>query len=198
MSEALQPPQDDLEIYVGNINGFNPVELPVNQGPAGFHAISFAALANHVYARQRPEDAILYIRSRDNVATRQKPAAKKAQSALPTAEPMPQDTEQYSFADDRVVVNLKTKELLVDEKPVHLPGKPFQLVGVLARQAGVVTSADYLAAQLWPDKTASTSGLFALIKTVRTGLGEELGDPNSGAVRNKRGFGYIAVKKLAA
>lgn len=113
------PSSNPLEIFAGNANGINPIELPTSHTPGGFQGISYAAIVRHVEARQRPGDAILYFRvqSETPVVDLSRHIVPKTSAAVtnkPALEQEPGAPSIFAFADDRIVIDLAERKLLVD------------------------------------------------------------------------------------
>jgi DNA-binding response OmpR family regulator len=87
---------------------------------------------------------------------------------------------------DRLLVDVVAKTVTVDEQPVHLTAKEFQLVEYLLRHRGEVVSKDRLLDHVWTDEErVQHNTVETFIANVRKKIGA--GDS---IIQTVRGYGY--------
>jgi len=86
-----------------------------------------------------------------------------------------------------------TREITVDEVPIELTAKEFDLLEIMMRDAGVVFSRERLLEAAWGfSDYVDARGIDVHIKHIREKLGDDAGDPRF--VETVRGVGYRVRK----
>jgi DNA-binding winged helix-turn-helix (wHTH) protein len=98
------------------------------------------------------------------------------------------------FAD--CTFDSETRELLRQEKPVHLSPKAFRLLELLLENRPKALSKADLQERLWPDTFVSEANLASLASEVREAIGEK--SRSARFVRTVYGFGYAFSGEAAA
>lgn len=83
-----------------------------------------------------------------------------------------------------LVVDLTRRQARIDDHPIDLSNREFQLLQYLAQHAGGVVSRERLLAQVWGDPLPSSNVLEASIRRLRTKLGPRA------SIRTVRHAGY--------
>jgi DNA-binding response OmpR family regulator len=103
----------------------------------------------------------------------------------------------YTFASERVVVLPKTQLLKVDGAWIKMPPKQFELVTLVASEAGRIATYDFLGEELWEGYytgNALHSLLNVHMRSIRIALGrDDLGRADGGAIETIRQVGYRAI-----
>jgi DNA-binding winged helix-turn-helix (wHTH) protein len=86
------------------------------------------------------------------------------------------------------VLNLDTRQLLRDDREIHLAPKAFELLTMLALDRPRVLSKAALQNRLWPDTFVAEANLSNLVAEVREALGDDAHTPTF--IRTAHGFGY--------
>jgi DNA-binding winged helix-turn-helix (wHTH) protein len=86
------------------------------------------------------------------------------------------------------VVDLETRQLLRDARPVHLTPKAYQLLGLLVEAQPRALSKDELQHGLWPSTFVDEANLSVVVAELRAALGDDARQPRY--VRTVHGFGY--------
>jgi DNA-binding winged helix-turn-helix (wHTH) protein len=86
------------------------------------------------------------------------------------------------------VFDSETRELLRADRPVPVPPKAFQLLGVLIERRPNALSKDDLHAALWPDTFVADTALTTLVKELRAAIGDDARAPTF--IRTVPAFGY--------
>jgi DNA-binding winged helix-turn-helix (wHTH) protein len=95
----------------------------------------------------------------------------------------------YRFGD--FVVNRATRQLIADDREIHLSPKAFDLlVLLLANRERAVAKAE-LQEQLWPATFVEETNIAGLVVEIRRALGDTASNPS--LVRTVYGFGYRFV-----
>src|SRR5512132_3141369 len=81
------------------------------------------------------------------------------------------------------VLDSSTRQLERGDEPVHLTGKAFQLLVLLAGERPRVISKKEIYDTLWPDVYVQEANIKNLVAELRAALGSE-------AIRTERGAGY--------
>jgi len=92
----------------------------------------------------------------------------------------------YRFG--RFTLDTRTRQLLDDDREVHLSPKAFELLHALVRNRDRAMSRDELHEHLWPSTFVLETNLAGLVAEIRRALGDAAGDP--GFVRTMHRFGY--------
>jgi DNA-binding winged helix-turn-helix (wHTH) protein len=82
----------------------------------------------------------------------------------------------------------ETRQLLRDDRDVHLPRKAFDLLSTLLTHRPRVLGKDELQAAIWPDSHVDAAGLNVLVGDVRRALGDDPKRPRF--IRTVHGVGY--------
>jgi DNA-binding response OmpR family regulator len=108
------------------------------------------------------------------------------------------ETLNHRFiAGERIDANLNNQAVKVDERIVHFTPTEFRVFWHLIEKPNDLVSSNELCLAVWErDTPAVKHRLRAHIHSIRKKLGPELGDVEQGAIRNRRGIGYIAVRDL--
>ena len=85
-------------------------------------------------------------------------------------------------------VDLETRELLREGKPVHVEPKAFQLLESLVRARPRVLSKEELQDELWPETFVSEHNLTRLVFNLRKLIGDDARDAT--LIRTVHGYGY--------
>ena len=85
-------------------------------------------------------------------------------------------------------VDLRTQQLLHDEKPVPLAGKTFETLVVLLKDHDRLVPKDQLISKVWPDSFVSEDSLTQNISALRRALGDDPGQPKFIATVARRGY----------
>lgn len=86
------------------------------------------------------------------------------------------------------VFDSETRELLRADRPVPVPPKAFQLLGVLLERRPSALSKDDLHAALWPNSFVADTTLTTLVKELRAAIGDDARAPTF--IRTVPAFGY--------
>lgn len=89
-----------------------------------------------------------------------------------------------------------TREILRDEKPIHVSPKAFALLAILIERRPKAVSKDELHKLLWPDTFVSDANLPNLVAELREALGDHAHPP--GIIRTLPRFGYAFQAKAPA
>ena len=90
-----------------------------------------------------------------------------------------------------VMVDAALRDAVIDEKPVGLTSKEFQLLHLLATRRGKAVSRDYLIEQLWSDdELASEKNVAVYVRRLRSKIERDPDNPE--IILTVRGFGYRA------
>lgn len=102
------------------------------------------------------------------------------------------------IADDRIEVFPDARAVVVDGVEAPIQGYKFDVLALLASQPDRTVSIPAICETVWDDGEGSAvRPLLTHVARLRRLLGEELGDPTTGAIVNKRRLGYRAVSSLA-
>jgi DNA-binding response OmpR family regulator len=104
-----------------------------------------------------------------------------------------------AFADDRIRLSIGATrfEAIVDELPTHVSAIQFSIAYFLAQNVDRYVPANDILRKIWKYEDESTFNcLKATMATTRRQLGDELGNHLTGAIRRRRGMGYIAKSTL--
>lgn len=109
--------------------------------------------------------------------------------------------EPLSFADKRIVLGPRIGQLTLDYAPRKLLPQLFQIGYSLVESVDTPVTYTELIRQVWgwdqPDPDPRmTIRLHESIASIRSVLGEELGDAEYGAIRSVYGVGYVALSEL--
>jgi DNA-binding winged helix-turn-helix (wHTH) protein len=85
-------------------------------------------------------------------------------------------------------LDLGTRQLTRDDRPLHLSPKAFQLLAALAQERPRVLSKADLQVRLWPDTFVAEANLSNLVAEIRSALSERGRSPKW--VRTVHGIGY--------
>ncbi len=102
------------------------------------------------------------------------------------------DEEVREFTVGKLVINIDTREAMLDGKPLELKGKEFDLLAYLAERPGQMVRKRELLAAVWrqpyggPDKTIDVH-----LSWIRKKLGETAAEPRY--IRTERGVGVRIV-----
>jgi DNA-binding response OmpR family regulator len=89
----------------------------------------------------------------------------------------------------RLVIDPSLQDALIDDAPVGLTQKEFQLLHLLATRAGKAVSRDFLIEQLWSDdELGSDKNVAVYIRRIRQKIERDPDDPE--ILLTVRGFGY--------
>jgi predicted ATPase/DNA-binding winged helix-turn-helix (wHTH) protein len=94
-------------------------------------------------------------------------------------------TSQLIYASGQVEIDLGRRELRVGGIPVPIGGRAFEIIEILAREAGELVTTDQLMERVWPGATVEENTLQVHISAVRKALG-----PDRGRLKNLKGRGY--------
>lgn len=116
--------------------------------------------------------------------------------AIPT--PTPPASETLRLADDRIVIAPQTLQLEVDgEIAEWATPQRVRLLSILASTPDAYVPREDLATQIYKVSDPSSHACINVhLSNIRIGLGEKLGDPDTGVIRTQRGFGYCAISSL--
>jgi len=110
-------------------------------------------------------------------------------------------TEQifHRIADERLEVSWQERTVYIDGRPNEtITGRPLELLDMVAARAGSILPTSEICEELWGGYNESSKvGLTKALSMLQEGLGPELGDPESGAVRRWPRYGLWAAKTLA-
>src|SRR5258708_26746594 len=87
------------------------------------------------------------------------------------------------FGHFRVVP--RRRELLADNRPIHLGGRTFDVLMALIEEQGAVVSKDALMNRAWPNRIAEESSLHVQISAPRNAFGSD-----RNLIRTISGRGY--------
>jgi predicted ATPase/DNA-binding winged helix-turn-helix (wHTH) protein len=96
----------------------------------------------------------------------------------------------FSFGPFRLVP--RRRLLLLDEQPVKLGGRAFELLQILVRRCGELVSKDELMAAAWPGTFLHDSNLKVNMWSLRRSLGDTQIEPVYIATVARRGYRFIA------
>lgn len=96
----------------------------------------------------------------------------------------------YQFDDFEV--DLENRQLLRAGQPVALNAKYFDVLGLLIRRRGLLTTKEYLFDQVWNDVVVTDSALSQCIKDIRRQLGDNAVQPRYIKTIPKHGFIFIS------
>src|SRR5438874_882268 len=82
----------------------------------------------------------------------------------------PMDPGEIRFG--RFRLDLRRRQLLHDDEPVRLAGRPLDVLCLLASAGGGVIAKDELMARLWPGRAVEENNLHVHISAVRKALDE--------------------------
>ena len=101
-------------------------------------------------------------------------------------EPPTEEDEKLSLGPIRI--DAARREVLVDEQPVELTAREFDLLAFLVRNRGIVFSRDRLLERVWGyERPVDTRTVDSHVKSVRQKLGE-----GGSVIKTLRGVGYKA------
>jgi DNA-binding winged helix-turn-helix (wHTH) protein len=103
-------------------------------------------------------------------------------------------TVRFRFGD--CTLDLDTRELSRDGKPVHIEPKAFRLLELLVAARPKALSKDALQDQLWPNTFVSERSLARLVEVLRDCLGDSAKKPLF--IRTVHGFGYAFSGEVEA
>jgi DNA-binding winged helix-turn-helix (wHTH) protein len=86
------------------------------------------------------------------------------------------------------VFDSETREVIRDERPVHVSPKAFTLLAALIERRPKAISKDELHGLLWPDTFVSDANLPNLVAELRESLGDDAHEPR--IIRTVQRFGY--------
>ena len=97
-------------------------------------------------------------------------------------------------------LNLVTEELRKFGTPVKLAPQPFQILALLASQAGQIVTREQIQLQLWGEETFVDfeQGMNHCIKQVRTALNDSADTPRYIETLPRRGYRFIAPVEAAS
>jgi DNA-binding winged helix-turn-helix (wHTH) protein len=93
---------------------------------------------------------------------------------------------RFRFGD--CTLDLDTREVSRDGKPVHVEPKAYRLLELLLAARPKALSKDELQDQLWPNTFVSERSLARLVEVLRDSLGDSAKEPRY--IRTVHGFGY--------
>jgi DNA-binding winged helix-turn-helix (wHTH) protein len=88
-----------------------------------------------------------------------------------------------------------SRELLRDDRPVHLSGKAFRLLEVLVENRPKALSKDQLQDLVWPDVFVSEANLASLVTELRKAVGDDAHQARF--IRTVYGHGYAFCGEVA-
>jgi DNA-binding response OmpR family regulator len=109
--------------------------------------------------------------------------------------------EPVAFADRRIAFGPPIGALTVDYTRHHVAPRDFQVGYFLAQNLDNPVNYGTLIEEIWgwhqerPDASL-VHAIAHNVSKLRMKMGEELGDPDYGAIRTIEGIGYIAVSEL--
>ena len=108
-------------------------------------------------------------------------------------------TSQTSLQFGTYQVDLASQELFRRGVPLHLHGKPFQILALLLERPGEIVTREQLGERLWPDGTFVDfdRNLNTAIKKLRQALGDSAETPVFIETLPRRGYRFIAPVNLA-
>ena len=182
--EQTEVAQSNHLVYVDAANGFINVpisEMVESDNVTDMVGVRVADLAQAVRGLNDP-NAMIYFKS-NHVAR--------------NISPVDGDTLCYTFADERVKVFTKDREVEIDGENVHFMPLSYKIIEVLARHKGIVVSRRDVLKSVWGHNLPQNSNMLDVyMGYVRKSLGVQLGDPKSGAIRSIRNVGFKAVTSL--
>jgi DNA-binding winged helix-turn-helix (wHTH) protein len=93
---------------------------------------------------------------------------------------------QIRFAE--FVLDLQRRQLVREDKAVHLTPKAFELLSILAERRPEAVAKGELEAQIWGKTHVAETSLAGLVAELRSALGDEV--RGSRYIRTVHGFGY--------
>lgn len=94
-----------------------------------------------------------------------------------------------------LIIDEEKGEIRVDDKPLILPRKEYELIKCLNSRADKVCSRDYIIAQVWPEVVdpggVADAAIDQLIRRVRVKVEPDISKPTR--IINLKGFGYKLV-----
>lgn len=102
------------------------------------------------------------------------------------------------FADGRIVVDPESDIAIADGDLLNITPTQRSILSVLSERPDRLVSREELCDQVWgyEDYYQISNSLFVMLGQLRNKLGVELGDRHDGAIRNRKGLGYVAVSSL--
>ena len=101
----------------------------------------------------------------------------------------PDDSESAVYERNGLRIDLSRREVHRDGVPVHLTRKEYQLLRLLVRNVGRVTTHQHVLREVWgPRFTSETHYLRVLVSALRQKLGDDPADPHY--IVTEQGVGY--------
>jgi DNA-binding response OmpR family regulator len=113
----------------------------------------------------------------------------RVRAQLRRAQELSGSDDQELISAGRLTIDPSVQDARVDDKPVGLTRKEFQLVQLLAARAGRAVSRDFLVDQLWSDdELASGKNVAVYIRRIRQKVERDPDAPE--ILLTVRGYGY--------
>lgn len=112
-----------------------------------------------------------------------------------------QSHAMWSFADDRIWIDVVNEELYVDAQPAELSPVQFAVLARVAMHVGQYSTPDEITIDIWGrNDRATAEHLYVTVSRTRNVIGDlggaELGDKQTGAIRSWRDEGFMVVDSL--
>lgn len=104
------------------------------------------------------------------------------------------ETEPEIFTHSGLVLNIKTHECTLNEKPLSLTPTEFSILSILCQRKGEVVSSEELFHQIWGDEyfSKSNNSITVHIRHIREKMGDSFEDPKY--IKTVWGCGYKIEK----
>lgn len=113
----------------------------------------------------------------------------RVRAQLRRAQELNRDGDSSVIRSGPLVIDPSLQDALLDEKPVGLTQKEFQLLHLLATRIGKAVSRDFLIEQLWAeDELGSDKNVAVYIRRIRQKIEKDPDQPE--ILLTVRGFGY--------
>ena len=116
------------------------------------------------------------------------------QRSPPKESMVKRDAERYRFGP--FLLDVDERELRRGDAQIPLPGKAFELLLTLVREAGRTVTKPQLMAALWPETAVEESNLTQTVFVLRKALGEDTEE--AGLIRTVPRHGYKFVLPVSA
>ncbi len=178
-----------LDVMMGGISGYHMAEKLRKQG----NAVPIIFLT----AKDTENDMLTgfsvggddYISkpfSLKEVSARVKAVLKRGPSTKAASEPVQQDNTSEKLTIGDIVLDLQTKELAIDGKPVALTKTEFEILALLASSPSRLFSREEIIERLWKDAPYTTERTIDVhITRLRKKMGE-----HASWISSRTGYGY--------
>ena len=101
------------------------------------------------------------------------------------------DGPSFQFGD--FTMQIPARQLLEQDRVIHLSPRAFDLLHILIAHRPGVVSKDELNHRLWPDTFVSEINLATLVAELRRALGEDAGNPRFIRTVHRRGYAFAGA-----